>query len=297
VIPFGTPALVGAAARGRGAPARSRRAVRRSATRAGEVAGRGEDARRRAARGGGRGPGGAGRRRVPASGGLPTARSPGLRWPGRRAKRPRVRPLSAKGVYRERGLDRSRSVRHVAVVEVDRETGSVESGSVAIAVDDCGRILNRRSYGVSSTAGIAQGIAQALFEEVVFDEVWATPSRGRLATYLMPQRGRPAARSRPPTRKPHRCEPPRRQGDRGIGLDRARRRRSRTAVRGCAVPPGRAGMWISLCSPERVLAAIGERPLTFGRQRPGTRPKVGRERAVRPPISWRPPEGDTSSID
>jgi hypothetical protein len=39
------------------------------ATRAGEVAGRGEDARRRAARGGGRGPGGAGRRRVPRQGG------------------------------------------------------------------------------------------------------------------------------------------------------------------------------------------------------------------------------------
>src|SRR4029453_3326824 len=54
-----------------------------------------------------------------------------------------------------------------------------------VAVDDCGRILNPALVRGQQHGGIAQGIAQALLEEVVFDDV-GNPVTGTLATYLMP---------------------------------------------------------------------------------------------------------------
>jgi carbon-monoxide dehydrogenase large subunit len=99
------------------------------------------------------------------------------------AAKDRGSSLSAKGVYRERGSTFPFGA-HVAVVEVDRETGSVDLIR-HVAVDDCGRILNPALVRGQQHGGIAQGIAQALFEEVVFDEV-GNPVTGTLATYLMP---------------------------------------------------------------------------------------------------------------
>jgi carbon-monoxide dehydrogenase large subunit len=72
----------------------------------------------------------------------------------------------------------------VAVVEVDRETGEVALIR-HVAVDDCGRILNPSLVRGQQHGGIAQGIAQALFEEVVFDES-GNPTTATLATYLVP---------------------------------------------------------------------------------------------------------------
>ncbi|HJZ26262.1 MAG TPA: molybdopterin cofactor-binding domain-containing protein, partial [Streptosporangiaceae bacterium] len=57
---------------------------------------------------------------------------------------------------------------HVAVVEVDTETGRVELLR-HIAVDDCGRILNPLLVAGQQHGGIAQGAAQALLEEVIYD--------------------------------------------------------------------------------------------------------------------------------
>ena len=91
--------------------------------------------------------------------------------------------LSAKGVYREPGSTFPFGA-HVAVVEVDQETGAVDLIR-HVAVDDCGRILNPALVRGQQHGGIAQGIAQALFEEVVYDEV-GNPVTGTLATYLMP---------------------------------------------------------------------------------------------------------------
>ena len=99
------------------------------------------------------------------------------------AAKDRGSSLSARGVYRERGSTFPFGA-HVAVVEVDRETGSVDLIR-HVAVDDCGRILNPALVRGQQHGGIAQGIAQALFEEVVFDEV-GNPVTGTLATYLMP---------------------------------------------------------------------------------------------------------------
>ncbi|MCW2522481.1 MAG: coxL [Frankiales bacterium] len=57
---------------------------------------------------------------------------------------------------------------HVAVVEVDTETGKVELSRL-IAVDDAGTILNPLLADGQRHGGIAQGAAQALLEEVVYD--------------------------------------------------------------------------------------------------------------------------------
>ena len=54
---------------------------------------------------------------------------------------------------------------HVAVVEVDTETGQVTLLRL-VAVDDAGRILNPLLAEGQVHGGIAQGVAQALFEEV-----------------------------------------------------------------------------------------------------------------------------------
>jgi aerobic carbon-monoxide dehydrogenase large subunit len=73
---------------------------------------------------------------------------------------------------------------HIAVVEVDSETGHVEVRR-HVAVDDCGRILNPLLVTGQQHGGIAQGIAQALWEQVVFDED-GNPLTSNLADYAMP---------------------------------------------------------------------------------------------------------------
>jgi aerobic carbon-monoxide dehydrogenase large subunit len=99
------------------------------------------------------------------------------------AARERGNPLSAKGVYREPGSTFPFGA-HVAVVEVDAETGHVELLR-HVAVDDCGRILNPALVRGQQHGAIAQGIAQALFEHVAFDEA-GNPVAGTLTTYLVP---------------------------------------------------------------------------------------------------------------
>ncbi|MFN3974099.1 MAG: xanthine dehydrogenase family protein molybdopterin-binding subunit [Dehalococcoidia bacterium] len=58
---------------------------------------------------------------------------------------------------------------HVAVVEVDRETGDVELVNY-FAVDDCGHRINPMLVEGQLHGGIAQGISQALYEGVVYDD-------------------------------------------------------------------------------------------------------------------------------
>ncbi|HTC80323.1 MAG TPA: molybdopterin cofactor-binding domain-containing protein, partial [Acidimicrobiia bacterium] len=73
---------------------------------------------------------------------------------------------------------------HVAVVEVDTETGAVHLLRM-VAVDDCGRILNPLLAEGQVHGGLAQGIAQALFEEFAYDAD-GTPLTATLADYLVP---------------------------------------------------------------------------------------------------------------
>jgi carbon-monoxide dehydrogenase large subunit len=58
---------------------------------------------------------------------------------------------------------------HIAVVEVDTETGAADLVRY-IAVDDVGTAINPQIVDGQVHGGVAQGIAQALFEEAVYDE-------------------------------------------------------------------------------------------------------------------------------
>jgi carbon-monoxide dehydrogenase large subunit len=73
---------------------------------------------------------------------------------------------------------------HVSVVEVDTDTGKVTPRR-HVAVDDCGRILNPMLVEGQQHGGLAQGVAQALYEEVVFDGE-GQPLTATLADYRMP---------------------------------------------------------------------------------------------------------------
>jgi aerobic carbon-monoxide dehydrogenase large subunit len=70
---------------------------------------------------------------------------------------------------------------HVAVVEVDTETGHVRLRR-QIAVDDAGNLINPLIAEGQIHGGIAQGVAQALMEEVIYDED-GTPKTTNFADY------------------------------------------------------------------------------------------------------------------
>jgi carbon-monoxide dehydrogenase large subunit len=73
---------------------------------------------------------------------------------------------------------------HVAVVEVDADTGAVRLLR-HVAVDDAGRIINPMIADGQIHGGLASGIAQALHEEVAFDED-GNPLCANFVTYCIP---------------------------------------------------------------------------------------------------------------
>jgi carbon-monoxide dehydrogenase large subunit len=73
---------------------------------------------------------------------------------------------------------------HVSVVEVDLDTGLARPLR-HIAVDDCGRILSPLIVTGQQHGGIAQGMAQALWEQMVYDAE-GNPLTANLADYAMP---------------------------------------------------------------------------------------------------------------
>jgi len=73
---------------------------------------------------------------------------------------------------------------HVAVVEVDVETGDTRLRRY-VAVDDVGTVINPQIVDGQVHGGIAQGVAQALYEEAVYDEEGNLVT-GSLLNYLVP---------------------------------------------------------------------------------------------------------------
>jgi carbon-monoxide dehydrogenase large subunit len=76
---------------------------------------------------------------------------------------------------------------HICVVEVDPQSGAVKIKKY-IAVDDCGKVINPLLVDGQIHGGIAQGLGQALYEELIYEE------DGRLATgslmnYALPRAG------------------------------------------------------------------------------------------------------------
>jgi carbon-monoxide dehydrogenase large subunit len=72
---------------------------------------------------------------------------------------------------------------HVAVVEVDTETGRVKLARI-IACDDAGTVINPLLLDGQRHGGLAQGAAQALMEEVRYDAD-GNPITSNLADYAM----------------------------------------------------------------------------------------------------------------
>ncbi|MQA10667.1 MAG: molybdopterin-dependent oxidoreductase [Pseudonocardiaceae bacterium] len=73
---------------------------------------------------------------------------------------------------------------HLCAAEVDTETGAVRLRSY-VSVDDVGAVVNPLIVEGQVHGGLAQGIAQALFEEAVHDES-GTLTTGTLVDYLVP---------------------------------------------------------------------------------------------------------------
>jgi carbon-monoxide dehydrogenase large subunit len=74
---------------------------------------------------------------------------------------------------------------HVCVVEVDAETGRVEIKKY-VAVDDCGKVINPLLVDGQVQGGIVQGVGQALYEGVVYDENGQLLN-GSLMDYALPR--------------------------------------------------------------------------------------------------------------
>jgi aerobic carbon-monoxide dehydrogenase large subunit len=73
---------------------------------------------------------------------------------------------------------------HLAAIEVDTETGAAAIRSY-VAVDDIGKVVNPMIVEGQVHGGLTQGIAQALFEEAVYDEN-GTLITGSFVDYLVP---------------------------------------------------------------------------------------------------------------
>lgn len=74
---------------------------------------------------------------------------------------------------------------HIAVVEVDPETGLVELHRY-VSVDDVGNVINPMIVDGQLHGGIAHGVGQALWEEVAYDENGQLLS-GSLMEYALPK--------------------------------------------------------------------------------------------------------------
>ena len=142
---------------------------------------------------------------------------------------------------------------HVAVVEVDRETGQVDLVR-HVAVDDCGRILNPLLVNGQQHGGIAQGIAQALFEEVSYDED-GNPLTGTLVDYSMPSAAELPSFEVSNTETASPPQPARREGPSASRAPSARRLRWHKRRLRRRRPPGHHSHRHALHTPERVEGA------------------------------------------
>jgi aerobic carbon-monoxide dehydrogenase large subunit len=86
---------------------------------------------------------------------------------------------------------------HVAIVEVDVETGRVTVETYLVA-EDAGRLINPMIVDGQIQGGVAQGLGNALMEEIVYDET-GNILTATLADYIMP-----TAREMPPIEIHHR---------------------------------------------------------------------------------------------
>ena len=73
---------------------------------------------------------------------------------------------------------------HISVVEVDLDTGHVEMVR-HVAVDDAGTVVNELLFEGQQQGGVGQGVSQALYEEMVYDDD-GNPITANLMDYTLP---------------------------------------------------------------------------------------------------------------
>lgn len=141
---------------------------------------------------------------------------------------------------------------HLCATEVDTETGQVRIRSY-VCVDDVGHVVNPLIVEGQVHGGLAQGIAQALYEEAVHDES-GTLLSGSFAEYLLPSAADLPTFTTDRTETPRDRKPAGRQGGRRVRHDRLHagggqrrpRRRAPPRVRDIEMP----------CTPMRVWHAV-----------------------------------------
>ena len=74
---------------------------------------------------------------------------------------------------------------HIASVEVDPETGEVKVDKY-VAVDDCGNVINPMLVDGQIHGGIAQGMGQAMWEELIYNDEGQIVN-GTLMDYALPK--------------------------------------------------------------------------------------------------------------
>jgi aerobic carbon-monoxide dehydrogenase large subunit len=101
---------------------------------------------------------------------------------------------------------------YLCMAEVDRETGQIALLRFE-GVDDCGPVINPLIVAGQVHGGIAQGVGQALLEEVVYDEY------GQIASGTFMDYALPTAETMPPMRIGHTVTPSPRTplGLKGVG--------------------------------------------------------------------------------
>ena len=185
--------------------------------------------------------------------GRPRWGSAGATWPGWRSS----------GACR-RSTPRARSSRpgptfpfgaHVAVVEVDLETGKVTLVR-HVACDDAGTVLNPLIFEGQVHGGIAQGVAQALVEEFAYD-AGGNPLTANFADYTFISVGGAPQLRGGAHGDADAVQPARGQGCRRVGDDRLH---ARGAVARSSTRWRTSASATSTCraTPERVWRAIAE---------------------------------------
>src|SRR5260370_21570832 len=140
---------------------------------------------------------------------------------------------------------------HLCATEVDTETGMVTIRSY-VAVDDVGKVVNPLIVEGQVHGGIAQGIAQALYEEAVYDDAGNLLTT-TLSDYLVP------SASDLPSYVTSRTESPsgNRLGVKGVGEAGPRASTPPVAKAGLRAPPPAARRAIPVPrSPQRVWRAL-----------------------------------------
>jgi aerobic carbon-monoxide dehydrogenase large subunit len=168
---------------------------------------------------------------------------------------------------------------HLCAVEVDTETGRTKIRSY-VAVDDVGKVINPLIVEGQVHGGLAQGIAQALYEEAVYD------ADGNLITGTMVDYLVPAAPDLPDF-VTDRTETPSTSNPLGVkGVGEAGTIASTPAVVGAVVDAVRHFGVDDIrmpCTPERVWRAIHERGSDGG------------DRAASGTIAWGGPQTATTA--